>query len=70
MENQEQRCFKLLTKAEAAEYLGVSQPTFDNIMREPGFPVVRLGVRRVFINREKLDEWIDARTAIDEYPDR
>lgn len=60
------KCLNLLTKAEAAEYLGISRPTLDNIMREPGFPVVRIGARRVFINREKLDEWIDARTAVNE----
>lgn len=62
MENQKQKCFNLLTKAEAAEYLGVSRPVLDNLMREPDFPVVRIGARRVFINREKLDEWIDRHT--------
>lgn len=51
-----------MTKAEAAEYLGVSRPTFDNLMRESDFPVVRIGARRVFINREKLDEWIERHT--------
>lgn len=59
---EKQRCVNLLTKAEAAEYLGVSRPTFDNLMREPDFPVVRIGARRVFINREKLDEWIERHT--------
>lgn len=61
---------KLMTRSEAAAYLGVSLASLAEIQREPGFPLVRIGPRRVFIHREKLDEWIDARTAIDEYPYR
>lgn len=53
---------KLLTRQEAAAYLGVSLPTLAEIQREPGFPIVRMGARRVFVNREKLDKWIDERT--------
>lgn len=60
MENQ--KSLNLLTKQEAADYIGVSVATLSNIMREPGFPIVRIGARRVFINREKLDKWIDEKT--------
>lgn len=60
MENQ--KSVKLLTRQEAAEYLGICMATLTELMREPGFPVVRIGARRVFINREKLDEWIDRHT--------
>ena len=53
---------KLLTKNEAAAYLDVSTVTFTNIMNAPGFyPLIRIGHNRgkVFINREKLDKWLD-----------
>ena len=59
------RCNKLLTRDEAAAYLGVSKVTLDKITRERGFPaLVRIGIGRgrVYFNRERLDEWIDKRT--------
>lgn len=56
------RAPKLLTRQEAAAYLGISLPTLCDLMRQPDFPVVRVGARRVYVNREKLDLWIDART--------
>lgn len=63
---------RLLTKDEAAFYIGINVRTLTEIAKRENFPVVRIGCGRgrVFINREKLDEWIDARTAIDKYPDR
>ena len=61
------RTRKLLSRDEAAAYIGVSLATFQKYMSESGFPAaVRLGPEhgrgRVFINRERLDEWIDSRT--------
>lgn len=55
---------RLLTKPEAAAYIGISIKTLTEIMKKGGFPVVRIGNGRgrVFINREKLDEWIDKNT--------
>lgn len=50
---------KLLTREEAAAYMGVCKVTLDKTISNPDFPaVVRIG-RRVFIHREKLDQWID-----------
>ena len=59
------RCDKLLTRDEAAAYLGVSKITLDRITKERGFPaLVRIGIGRgrVYINRERLDEWIESKT--------
>jgi excisionase family DNA binding protein len=53
---------KLLTKQEAAEYIGIHKRTLTNIINAGGFyPLVRVGYGRgrVFVNREKLDQWID-----------
>ena len=53
---------KLLTKDEAAAYIGIHKKTLTNIMNGSDFyPLVRVGHNRgrVFVNREKLDQWID-----------
>ena len=50
---------KMLTKGEAAFYMRTSERTLDTIARKKDFyPLIRIR-RRVFINREKLDQWID-----------
>lgn len=56
---------KLLTREEAAAYIGISKTSMQNLMNDRGFPaLVRIGNGRgrVFINREKLDAWIDENT--------
>lgn len=54
---------KLLTREEAAFYLGVCLASLNKVIHKPDFPaLVRIGVRRVLINREKLDEWITKNT--------
>ncbi|MDL2319375.1 helix-turn-helix domain-containing protein [Eubacteriales bacterium OttesenSCG-928-A19] len=58
---------KLLTREEAAFYLGICKASLDKIMRDPEFPaLVRIGYSRgrVFVNRDKLDEWIDSKTGV------
>ena len=53
---------KLLTKDEAAFYIGIHKKTLTHIMSSGDFyPLVRIGHNRgrVFVNREKLDQWID-----------
>ena|GEM_PF-1016238 len=53
---------KVLIKDEAAFYIGIHRNTFTKIMNSDGFyPLVKIGHNgsRVFINREKLDQWID-----------
>ena len=56
---------KLLTRDEAAAYLGIGITSLQTLIHGKGFPaLVRIGTGRgrVFVNREKLDAWIDART--------
>lgn len=55
---------KILSKDEAAFYIGICTKTLTALMQDEGFPVLRIGRGRgrVFINREKLDEWIDENT--------
>lgn len=56
---------KLMTRQEAADFLGVSLGTLGQIIHKRDFPaLVRIGSGRgrVFINRQKLEEWIDSRT--------
>lgn len=53
---------KLLTKDEAAAYIGIHAKTLTSIMSNGDFyPLVRIGHNRgrVFVNREKLDQWIN-----------
>ena len=56
---------KLLTKPEAAFYIGISLASFAKVIKKPDFSaLVRIGDGRgrVLVNRERLDEWIDAKT--------
>lgn len=56
---------KLLTRKEAAFYVGVSPTNMHTIMHSDNFPAfVRIGGRRVFVNREILEQWIDENTGI------
>ena len=43
---------------EAARMLGVSKPKIYEIMREPGFPVFKLG-GRTLISVDGLRRWVD-----------
>jgi len=50
---------KMITKDEAAFYMRTSTRTLDNLAKKKDFyPLVRIG-GRVFLNREKLDKWLD-----------
>lgn len=53
---------KMLTKKEACFYIGISVQTLNRLMAKTDFyPVSRIGIGRgrVFINREKLDQWLN-----------
>lgn len=53
---------KLLTKQETCFYIGISLQTLNRLIGKTDFyPVSRIGLGRgrVFVNREKLDQWID-----------
>lgn len=52
----------LLTIPEVAQALGLSRSTvYSTLLHREDFPVVRLG-GSVRVNREKLQQWLDART--------
>ena len=58
---------KLLTRSEAAFYIGISVTSLNKIIHGRDFPaLVRIGNGRgrVFVNREKLDEWLDEKTGV------
>ena len=48
---------RLLTVAQAAEYLGRSKSGIEHLIFNDQIPVVRTG-RRVHLDRLQLDEWI------------
>jgi len=43
---------------EAVNYLRISRAKFFQLLKEPGFPQIRLG-KRILIPKDKLDEWMD-----------
>jgi excisionase family DNA binding protein len=49
---------RLLTVAEAARYLGRSKHAVEHLISQGRLPVVREG-RRVFLDVEELDRWIE-----------
>lgn len=52
----------LLTIPETAEALGLSRSSvYNTLLHQADFPVVRLG-GSVRVNRERLQEWLNART--------
>lgn len=58
---------KLLTRDEAAFYIGICKASLNKIIHDPDFPaLVRIGHGRgrVFVNREKLDKWLDEKTGV------
>ena len=61
-EANETRDKKLLSRKEAAAYIGVGLTNMHHIMKRPDFPpLTRIG-NLVFVKRELLDEWIDSQT--------
>jgi len=49
----------VLTPVECIEMLGCSRSMmYDNLLRRRDFPCFRIG-KRIFINKEKLQTWID-----------
>jgi excisionase family DNA binding protein len=49
---------RLLTAAEAGEYIGRTEKAVRHLLDRREIPVVRTG-RRVHIDREDLDRWIE-----------
>ena len=48
---------------EAAQVLGVSRPTLDALLDQPGFPALRVGNRRL-ISVEGRRDWIRSQTEV------
>lgn len=53
---------KLLTRHEAAFYIGVCPATMHTIIHNDDFPALARIGGRVFVNRMVLDQWIDEQT--------
>ena len=52
----------MLSVAQLADVLGVSRSSAYELIRTPGFPVVRIG-SRVIVPRDKLIAWIDEKSS-------
>ena len=50
-----------LTVTEAARLLHLSRPTVYKLMKDPTFPVFKIGTRTL-ISRSGLERWIDSQT--------
>ena len=46
---------------EAARLLGVSRPTMYQLIKQPGFPVFKVGAR-ILVSRSGLANWIEQQT--------
>ena len=42
-----------------AKFLGVSRTVAYKLVRQPGFPSIRVGEKRIVIPRDKFKEWLD-----------
>lgn len=43
---------------QVAEVLGISRKVAYDLARQPGFPVVRIGEKRLIVPRELLRNWL------------
>ena len=50
---------RTITVNELAEWLGISRPTAYGLVRQDGFPAIRVSERRIVIPVVKLEEWVD-----------
>jgi excisionase family DNA binding protein len=48
-----------LNVPDVAKYLGVSRTVAYKLVRQPGFPSIRVGEKRIVIPRDKFKEWIE-----------
>jgi excisionase family DNA binding protein len=48
-----------LNVPDVAKYLGVSRSVAYKLVRQPGFPSIRVGEKRIVIPRDKFKEWIE-----------
>lgn len=50
-----------LTVEEMAEMLGISRSVAYQLVREKGFPVIRVSERRLIIPIKSLEKWLEER---------
>jgi len=50
----------VFTVKETAQFLGVNPIKCYELCRTPGFPVVRIGQKRLVVPKEALKRWLDA----------
>lgn len=52
--------FPLLSRRDAAKYLGICLRSLDQLIHDQQLPIIRIG-RRVMFRREALHQWLQAR---------
>ena len=48
-----------LNVSDVAKFLGVSRTVAYKLVRQPGFPSIRVGEKRIVIPKSKFIEWMD-----------
>ncbi len=52
---------EMMTGADVAEVMGVCRATGYNLLKRPGFPVIRIGKRKI-VPKESFIKWLKAQT--------
>lgn len=55
---------QLITVAEAAPLLGITQKALRGMIADRAIPFVRISARRLRLRRRDIQNWIDARTTV------
>ena len=48
-----------LNVSAVAKFFGISRSVAYKLVRQPGFPSIRVGEKRIVIPRDKFKEWLD-----------
>ncbi len=49
----------MMTAADVAKYLRVSRATGYNVMNVRGFPLIRIGDKRIICRRDEFLKWVE-----------
>jgi excisionase family DNA binding protein len=52
---------ELLTKSEAQQFLRISRPTMQRLMRNKAFPYIRLE-RKILFRRSEIEKFLESKT--------
>ena len=55
----------VMSAQELARQMGISLPKAYELVKEPGFPTIRIG-KRMLVSREMFLEWLENHTAKEE----